>query len=238
MDIIDNISFPSDGPVKHENHADGMDDLDRLLAGYKTEMEVPNVAPLNNSATVAPINGTSQPGPLPNPNNTPLGISRDVNANTYPKQEYYQRGAKKGQPKPPKKGQPAPAPIQNNSLAVSTLITGAMFITLIDLLFPLCIAGLNNLFNKVKIDPEKMKMSTAQKNDLTPHGDAVARELKLSGSPTVLMLIALTGVYGFQYMVTLNQAKKQSQTKKTNDEKGIKNVVENNGRENVSANTY
>lgn len=221
--------------------------LDEILAGYKEKMEVPpsaNGTVQNAVPFSAPQNPSVNGGPLPNPNNTPFSINRDTAANTYAPQEYYKRGAKKGQPKPLRKittanGQQvytAPPP-QNNQLALSTLISGAMFITLIDLLIPLSIAGLNNLFNKdTKLEADKLKMTQSQRNDLSMVGEAVVRELKINAPHWVLMLIALFGIYGFNAVLLIN-SQKQLQAKKLKDEKATQGTNQNNSGQNTANNT-
>lgn len=214
-------------------------DLDAILAGYTKKMDIPvTLDAVNPGPTQTP--GTAPTaGPLPNPNNIPFSISRDANANTFAPTEYYVRGPKKGQPKPPKKvstpnGQQIPLQQQPQptQLNLNTLITGAMFITLIDLLIPMSIAGLNNMFNKsVQLDSDQLRMTDRQKNDLSAIGDAVVRELKINAPHWVLMLIALFGIYGFNAVLLIKKTKNDQQRKK-NNEKDNKDAVKNNSGKN------
>lgn len=224
-----------------------VDDLDAILSGYKQKMEVPVVPGVNSVAGVPGTQPNTQqptPGTGPLPNNTPFSINRDANANTFAPQEFYVRGPKKGQPKPPRKiytptGQQIPAtpPPQNNQLALNTLISGAMFITLIDLLIPLTIAGLNNLFNKkVKLEADKLKMTQSQRNDLSQIGEAVVKELKINAPHWVLLLLALFGIYGFNAVLIINQTKQQ-QNKKDN-EKNSQSTAKNDGRQSNTVNSH
>lgn len=189
---------------------DDMDELDRILAGYqqpKTETEKPS---------------EKEPQKLP-------FISHDPTQGQ--KQEYFVRGPKKGQPKPPKKGK-APATNEAGQLSIeaTTFITGAIFITMIDLMIPLFIAGIYNWMNRKKkggqvMDYEKMKMTTSQRNDLSPVADAVVRELKISGSPTILFLVGLAGVYFMNFILN-----KSSLEKNQSNEKDNSSAVKNSNR--------
>lgn len=230
MDILETTNQQ---PSPAATPSQDVDYLDKLFGSYSKPMEVtPEPAKVPTGTPV------SNPGPLPNPNNTPFGIHRDPNAGTQPVQEYYKTGKKAGQPKPPRKGQPAPPPQQPNVLAASTLISGAMFIILIDMLMPLTICGLNNMFNKqYKLDPDKMRMTDKQKSELSTVGDAVVRELKITASPSLLFLLTLFGIYGFNAMLLINQQKREfEKLKRKENEKNIKSTTQNNGRENLTVN--
>lgn len=222
-------------PVASNNDVDY---LDKLFGSYSKPMEVTPEPSKVPPVSAAP-NAFQNSAPTQNPNNTPFGIHRDVNANAQPVQEYYKTGKKAGQPKPPKRGQPAPPPPQPNVLAASTLISGAMFIILIDLLMPMSICGLNNLFNKeYKLDPDKMKMTDKQKSELSTVGDAVVRELKITASPSLLFLLTLFGIYGFNAVLLINsQKREQEKLKRKEDEKNIKNATQNHSGKIVAINT-
>lgn len=180
-----------------EKPKNSTDDLDSFLSGYKTRMEVPST-PLGNS----PISNSGNVNPIPGS----INVSHNPQGSA-PVLEYYKTGKKAGQPKPPKapgqKGYTPPVPTQIQS---SVLISGSMFIMMIDILFPLVIGGLNNMLTKTKIDTDKMKMTATQKSELAPIGEAVARELNISGSPTVLLSISLVGIYSANLLMLRNQA--------------------------------
>lgn len=210
--VNDNTAAPS--PAVSDSKSE-MDEIDAIINNYKN---APPVSMQSEGPTTPQNPATS--GPLP-------FITHDPSQ--APKQEYYLRGAKKGQPKPPKKGQAPPLnPAGQLSIAATTFITGAIFITMIDLLLPLLIAGVYN-FLKMRKDPtatpldyEKMKMTTSQRSDLSVVGDAVVRELKISGSPSLLFLLGLAGVYFMNFILQKSLADKKTaleNTKQKSNEK-------------------
>ncbi len=215
-DFLDNIpSGQNDTPVIEVPKSDNSE-LDAILETYK------------NAPPSVPT--PAQPEKLP-------FLSHD--AGQAPKQEYYTRGAKKGQPKPPKKGTAPPLnPAGQLSIQATTFITGAVFITMVDLLIPLIITGIYNFMQSKKtgtagpiLDYEKVKMSASQRNDLAVVGDAVVRELKLSGSPTLLFLIGLAGVYFMNFILQKSLADKEHAKKQAeNEKKNNTSVTQNTNR--------
>lgn len=112
--------------------------------------------------------------------------------------QYYKTGAKAGQPKPSKTRTTTTTPAQPTPPATISgeLLSGALFLTLIDLLLPFIIAELNNWKSPIKINSEDLQMTAKQKKELEPIADAVARKWNMSGDPVILGLIALAGIYG------------------------------------------
>jgi len=129
-------------------------ELDALLAGYDKPAETGAV---NNGAELFPGDKVVNSAP---DQSTPFSISHNPSGSDV-KQEYYVRGKKKGLPKPPGRGT-APKP---TTIVASSLITGSLFITMIDIILPMVFAGLNNWRSKIKVDSDKMKMTQRQKDD-------------------------------------------------------------------------
>lgn len=194
-----------------------MDDLDKYLAGYTQKMDVPLSSPPNTQ---------------PTPQGSGFAIGHDPNGSK-PVQEYYVRGAKKGQPKPPSKSKPVVQP--PTQIQASVIISGALFITLVDTLMPMVICGLNNWLTKTKVDPDKMKMTESQRRDLVPIGDAVVKELNIQSSPSVLFLVSLVGIYGINFMSLRSQA--ETKLKKEN-EKTTSKPAQNNAGQNSNTPAY
>lgn len=191
-------------------------ELDNILSEYKEPA-------LSNEPTPSDIDaglfgGKSSVTPKKEP-----FISHDPTL--APKQEFYKTGKKAGQPKPQKKGTAPPLnPAGQLSIQATTFITGAVFITMVDLLIPLFITGVYNWMQSRKKDGltleyEKLKMSPSQRNDLAVVGDAVVRELKISGSPTALFIMGLAGVYFMNFILQKSLAEKEALLKKQRDEK-------------------
>ena len=169
------------------------DDLAKFLSDYTEPMQVnPGAIPVQPQ-TAIPTGGPSVPsGEIPhesvwkgNPN-------------------YFQRGKKKGtlrpSPNPIAIGSnwnPSPAP----QTITGDIISGALLITLIDLLIPLLIVALNNQFSKQKIKAELLQMNEKQKSTLAPVCDSVARQINLTGNPVVILLVSLVGIYGMNFLM-------------------------------------
>lgn len=82
------------------------------------------------------------------------------------------------------------------------IITGALLITFIDLFIPMIIVTVNNLLDpsgkKVKI--EQLRMKIQQRKELEPIADALAKEIELKANPWLLMIAALIGIYGLNFV--------------------------------------
>lgn len=120
--------------------------------------------------------------------------------------KYYQSGKKKGQRR--KKA----IRIEKNSDAddnvnFSDVLTGAMFITLLDMLLPLLIEVVNNRFTKHKIKASDLSMTADQRKRLAPLADGVVKKFNIQANPVVLLLIGVAGVYGMNYAMLIQEAK-------------------------------
>lgn len=76
----------------------------------------------------------------------------------------------------------------------SAFITGALFLTMCDLVFPAIIATVNNMVSKDKIPMHKLQFTDKQKKDLEPAADHVAKLLMLN--PIAVLVISMAGIYG------------------------------------------
>lgn len=224
--------------VKPSSSTNELDEIDQLLKGYTKKMDIPAPAPgpAAPGTQFGPGGYTSQSAPFVT--HEPSAIAQD----------YYKRGAKKGQPKPPKKGLAPPLnPAGQMQIQATALISGALFVTMIDIIFPLIIAGLNNWRSKLKVDPDKMKMTQSQRNDLAPIGDGIVRELKLNASPVALGCIALIGIYSANLLSLRSIAEKDLQKEKLkNDtikrqqdhEENLRKINEERSRQNPASNLF
>lgn len=81
------------------------------------------------------------------------------------------------------------------------IITGAMFLSLIDLAIPAIIMTINNTLDKShKITVEKMRLKASQKKELEPHAEAVMKQLELKANPVVLLLVSMISIYGLNFV--------------------------------------
>lgn len=194
------------------------DELDDLLSEYNNNLtEIPEENEQQeetNTATERSNNvSTDSNDKRPISENTSEPVSESVWRNN---PLYYQTGQKQGQLRPTAKKQAEKNAPPKEVMEISgTLIDGALFIMLIDLLFPLAITFLNNKASKAKIKVEDLQLTEKQKRDLQPVSDEVVKYLMLRANPIWLMAIAMTGIYGINFMA----AKSAAEAKLERDEK-------------------
>lgn len=165
------------------------------------ERTEPIPPPVSDSEETPAPESTNPPGPNPG------------TENVYDSRYYYQSGAKKGQRrKTPKVSYNMP-PDKVSSLG-GAFLTGALFLTMIDLLFPMLIAVVNNQFTKTKIDPDNLRLDAAQKKELQPVADEVVKYINFEANPVILLLIGLGGVYGMNFYIQKQKANESLKTSK------------------------
>lgn len=185
--------------------------IDQLLSGY--------TSPLSVSSN--PSNGSNPGTPVMNP-----GLSKPLNDTlNQAQQQFYKTGKKAGQPKPnrgatpyPKQPVPGSQSIQPGAPIQNQLISGALFLTLIDLVLPLAITFINNQFSKVKIEASKLKLKDEQRKDMEPLCNEVVKYLNIQANPVLLLTISLGGLYAMNFMLMKMEAEaKQAISKTTYD---------------------
>lgn len=209
----------------------GLDELEKLLQTYDKPADIS--APIE-ATKPAPVNGdfpwlnnggtgaTIQPEKVPSQG---FSISHNPQGSEEPIR-YYKTGAKAGQIKPPRKsGKPAVnVPQTPNTLQASSFLNGAILLGMLDLLLPMVLCGLNNWRSKIKINPDKLGMTPKQKEELRPAADAVLKELNINASPSLILGIAIVGIYTTNLMLLRSESeaqmkiKQNEQAKKTNNQ--------------------
>lgn len=89
----------------------------------------------------------------------------------------------------------------------SVILSGILFITLIDIFLPLVISLIHGLLSKKPLPMEKLQLTDEQRNQLAPMGDAVVDYYKLNGNPAAVLFITMAGLYGMNYMLARNSIK-------------------------------
>ncbi len=190
---MDNEILETEKPV--ETIEDAQSKIDALFSQYETvvvdepkpvEPSSVQAEPLVHAQPIAPPVTSADPA-------APYG--------------YYQKGKKKGQPRPVpytplhQRGLPV-QPVQqiDPKIQGGILITGGLFLTLINLIIPLLVSVLNNWLTDTKIKPEQMQLSKEQIKELDPVCDAVMKQMTLTGNPMVLLFIGLFSAYGLKFM--------------------------------------
>lgn len=163
-----------------------IDEIEQFLSGYKEPLKIPTQDVNQTTGSI------QQPTP---PQSQPGGEFWKGDP------RYYQRGAKKGQLRPTPlqariKPVSTPANIEGNAI-----ISGALLITLIDLLIPLAITAVNNLATDKKVKPEMLQMTQKQKDTLAPVCDQVAQYINLTGNPVIILTVSLIGIYGMNFLM-------------------------------------
>jgi hypothetical protein len=177
--------------------------IDEILKGYDKPMEI----------TATPTDAKLPEGQKPVVNIQPSAFN---NPNThYPDgrpKEYFVRGAKRGQEKPyrPIYNNPHQPPV--NTIITSTtpppaqmpgssVLTGAMFLVLVDMLFPMLLEIGNNFIDpKHKISAKQLKLQPEQRKELEPLADMIMKQINFQGSPVLLLSLGLFGTYALNFM--------------------------------------
>lgn len=164
--------------------------LEPVLEQHKDETKIPDpqvddiAAILRGYKEVTPKTTPENTPPTPNP------IAGDV----------YKTGKKAGQPRKPR----VTATINPDTNPMSLggdLLSGAMFLMLINLMIPAIMAGLNNKFSKDKMKAGDLALTTSQENKLAPIADRVLKQLNIQANPTLLLFLSIVGIYGTNFMV-------------------------------------
>lgn len=140
---------------------------------------------------------------------------------------YYQSGKKQGQLKPPPKNGFASAAFQKpvidvnpttSILTADQVISGALFLTVINLLIPMAFALINNLVvkgDKAKIiDWEMLQIDSKATKDMEVLADKALKHIKIDANPVGIFLFALLGLYGMQFMTVKLLVDSQAKIKK------------------------
>lgn len=180
---------PKNEPIK-ENLATS--DIDDLLSGYK------DVSLKDNSMK-------------PEGTKTSDNLFTQQPANP----DVYLSGKKVGQPRKPRVGYKKQ---QEQTSLSGEILTGALFITMIDLCLPMIITGLNNRFSKQKMKASDLSLTAKQKSELAPIADKVVKQFDFNANPNALLLFSILGIYGANFaMVKLsNPTTHENNTKNHN----------------------
>lgn len=196
-------------------NVDNLDSLENILSGYTKPFVDETPAPTVNETKTTWAPWENNANDTGKPDEKISGISIEHNpSGSDPEIRYYKSGPKKGQPRPPRKGQTVSKP---TTLQASAFLTGAILLSMVDMLLPMAMAGLNNWRSKVKIKADDLKLSEANKKELTPIADAVLKELNIVASPSLLLGVALFGAYAANMMMVRSEAEAKQKLEKFNN---------------------
>lgn len=80
------------------------------------------------------------------------------------------------------------------------IITGLLFITLLDLTLPMLMCSTNNALTGEKMNPNDLKLTQTQKNELEPIADEVMKELQLKANPIFILIVSFISIYGMKFL--------------------------------------
>lgn len=193
-DILDEPLHDIKEPEKKD--MSGVSDLHSLFADYKEPAIVEQEKqPVTTTQTAQPQTNPNFPG-------APIWYGNPL---------YYQSGKKQGQIKPPpKKGFAAafqqPQMSVNPETSIMTadsIISGAMFLAIINLLLPMGFALINNLVVKDKrkmIDWELLQIDEKATKQLDTLASKALKSIKIDANPLGVFIFAIFGLYAMQFM--------------------------------------
>lgn len=83
----------------------------------------------------------------------------------------------------------------------SSLISGALFLLLIDLAIPTLLSFANNKLGGKQIKARQLKLSKEQREELAPIADEAIKELMIKASPITVFFVSLIGIYGLNFLM-------------------------------------
>lgn len=180
----DQVTETTETPAPKEAAANPSD-LETLLAGY-TEP--------------AKVDAPSTPAPTPQ-----QPVNNGGAPNWYGNPLYYQRGKKKGQLRPngarPFYSQPVGVSVNPNSSEISgDIISGALFLTIINLLFPMLFSVINNMVSKKKLAYEDLQIDEKTLKQLDDLSNKALKHIKIEANPVGILFFTMLGLYTLQFM--------------------------------------
>jgi hypothetical protein len=124
---------------------------------------------------------------------TPLTVDAESSSNEPPKR-------KRGRPAGSTSTKQSEPFANTNVLPTNSIITGSLFITMVDLLLPMIMAFLHNKTSKKKIEASDLQLTEKQKKDLEPICNEVVKKISFGSDPVTMLIISLIGIYGFNLM--------------------------------------
>lgn len=179
----------------------------------------PTEKPVENNPLFDTLSSYKE-APVSTPTNVPLGSSTQTSQSPVDVPRY-KTGPKAGQPRPPRKVRIGYNQTNEISSISGEILTGALFLTLIDLVMPVLIIGLNNRFSDQKMNAKDLKLSDKQKAELAPIADKVVKQLNINANPNMLLIVSMFGIYAANFV-----ALKLTLTAKQNEKSNSTNAKE------------
>lgn len=100
-----------------------------------------------------------------------------------------------------------------DSIDSDPLLNGALFLTLIDVIIPLVLCGVNNYMSGTKVNPDDLQLTEKQKNQLAPLAEKVVQKYNMNIDPTAGLIIAIVGIYGMNFLALKKISKNEKNRK-------------------------
>jgi hypothetical protein len=103
--------------------------------------------------------------------------------------------------KEPKKKRGRPKKQAEPEIQDSSLISGALFLLLIDLAIPTLLSFVNNKAGGKPVKSKQLKLTKEQREELSPIADEAIKELMIKASPITVFFVSLIGIYGLNFLM-------------------------------------
>ena len=165
-------------------------DLETLLSDYTEPAKV-------EQAPAQPNQAVNMQPPQPQVNNGA--------PHWYGNPLYYQRGKKKGTLRPngakPFYQQPVNMSVNPGPSEISgDIITGALFLTIINLLVPMFFSVVNNMVSKRKVAYEDLQIDDKTLKQLDELANKALKHVKIEANPVAVLIVTMIGLYALQFM--------------------------------------
>ena len=99
---------------------------------------------------------------------------------------------------------------KKKAIVEGEILTGAMFLFLVDTIFPTVICAVHNQFSRRKVKPDKLMLTDKQKKELEPLAGQVAEQLQAKGDPVSLFILTMISLYGVNLMMASSETQRIS----------------------------
>lgn len=105
------------------------------------------------------------------------------------------------EPEKPKKRRGRKPKAEKMSIS-GEIISGALFITLLDIILPTIIVTVNNVIDKKgkKMSVMDLRLKQTQKNELEPIAEEVMKELMIKANPTFILISSFVSIYALNFV--------------------------------------
>lgn len=184
------------------------------LSEYKDAAELPASPDPSERGEKSPIVEMGIPIEKPVPEFQQAKTPETDQENWKNNPDYFQSGPKQGQKRQrkPRTTMAYTGKYEESEISAD-VITGAMFLSVVDLLIPMLFITINNYITGENLKPGDMALSTEQLKKLETVADRAMSYIKLRGNPLIILGLTMLGLYS----MTLVKAKMMYKVKMMNE---------------------